>query len=167
MSSSGTGADHRSGTDPPKRTATAVAAVVLHAGRGVTFFLDEWEWIQSRTSPSAASLLEPFNDHWMSVPIAIHQGLYRVFGIGSHLPYRAVLLAGHLGAAFLLFCYLRTRVRPWIALAAMTVFALYGYTAAIIVWPISLGWTIAVLCAIGALLLVDRKTVASDAGAAV
>jgi hypothetical protein len=112
------------------------------------------------------TLFEPFNDHWMTIPIAIQQGLYRIFGIGSHLPYRVVLLAAHLTAAFLLFCYLRTRLRPWIALAAMSLFALYGYTAAIIVWPISLGWTIAVACAIGALLLVDRRRGSSDLGAA-
>jgi len=164
--------------EPPKPDATngtwigagivlvVAAAVVLHAGRGVTFLIDEWQWIQSRTSPSTTSLLEPFHDHWMTVPIAIHQGLYRTFGIASHLPYRAVLLAAHLAAAFLLFCYLRTRLRPWIALAAMTLFALYGYTAAIIVWPISLGWAIAVACAIGALLLVDHRRSSSDLGAA-
>lgn len=148
--------------------ALAVAAgVTIYAGRGVTFQIDEWQWIQSRTSPSAASLLEPFNNHWMSVPVAIHEVLYRLFGISSHLPYRLVLLAAHLGAATVLFCYLRTRVQAWIALAATSVFALYGYTAAIIVWPISLGWAIAVLCGIGALLLVDRRSTGSDVGAAV
>jgi len=141
-------------------------AVVLYAGRQVTFLIDEWQWIQSRTSPSTESLLEPFHNHWMTVPVAIHQGLYRIFGIESHLPYRAVLLAAHLVAALLLFCYLRTRLRPWIALGAMTVFALYGYSAAIIVWPISLGWVIAVACAIGALLLVDRRRTSSDVGGA-
>jgi hypothetical protein len=143
------------------------AAVIIHAGRGVTFQIDEWQWIQGRTSPSVASLLEPFNNHWMSVPVGIHQVLYRLFGIGSHLPYRLALLAAHLGAAAVLFCYLRTRVRAWIALAATGVFALYGYAAAIIVWPISLGWALAVLCGIGALLLVDRRSTAGDVGAAI
>jgi hypothetical protein len=146
----------------------AVAAgVIIHAGRGVTFQIDEWQWIQSRTSPSAASLLEPFNNHWMSVPVAIHQVLYRLFGIGSHLPYRLVLLAAHLGAAVALFVYLRTRVWAWVALAATAVFALYGYAAAIIVWPISLGWAIAVLCGVSALLLVDRRSTGSDIAASV
>ncbi len=33
-------------------------------------------------------------------------------------------------------------------------------------WPISLGWALAVLCGVGALLLVDRRSTATDAGAA-
>ncbi len=142
------------------------AGVIVHAGRGVTFQIDEWQWIQSRTSPSVSSLLEPFNNHWMSVPVGIHQVLYRVFGIESHVPYRLALLAAHLGAATAIFWYLRTRVQAWVAVAATGVFALYGYTAAIIVWPISLGWALAVLCGVGALLLVDRRRTATDLGAA-
>lgn len=130
--------------------------MTVYAGHGVTFQIDEWQWIQSRMSPGVASLLEPFHHHWMSVPTAIHQVLYRIFGLDSHLPYRLVLLAAHLATAFVLFVYLRSRVREWIALAATAVFAFYGYAAAITVWPISLGWAIAMACVIGALLLVDR-----------
>jgi len=146
---------------------TIAAAVTVYAGRGVTFQIDEWQWIQSRTSPGAASLLEPFHHHWMSVPIAIHQALYRIVGLDSHLPYRLVLLAAHLAAALVLFLYLRTRVRAWIALAVTSVFALYGYAAAITVWPISLGWAIAMACVVGALLLVDRRRPGADLGASV
>lgn len=143
------------------------AGLTIYAGRGVTFQIDEWQWIQSRTSPGAASLLEPFHHHWMTVPIAIHQVLYRIVGLDSHLPYRLVLLAAHLVAAFVLFLYLKTRVREWIALAATAIFALYGYAAAITVWPISLGWAIAMACVISALLLVDRTRSRADFGATV
>src|SRR5262245_56198909 len=65
--------------------------VILHAARNVTFVIDEWQFLMHRTSPSASSLLEPFNNHLMAVPIAINQVLYRIFGIESHVPYRVVL----------------------------------------------------------------------------
>jgi len=139
--------------------------VILHAGREVTFVIDEWQFLMHRTSPSASSLLEPFNNHLMAVPIGIHQILYRVFGIASHVPYRVVLLGVHLGVAGLLFVYVRRRAGDWLALAGASVFVLYGYAAAIIIWPISLGWAIAMAGGIGALLLVDRDDRPGDLGA--
>ncbi len=141
--------------------------VILHAGRNVTFVIDEWQFLMHRTSPSAASLLEPFNNHLMAVPIAINQVLYRIFGIESHVPYRVVLLAVHLAVAGLLFVYIRRRAGDWLALAVASVFVLYGYTAAIIIWPISTGWAIAMAGGIGALLLIDRDDRRGDVGAAV
>lgn len=141
--------------------------VILHAGREVTFVIDEWQFLMHRTSPSASSLLEPFNNHLMAVPIGIHQILYRIFGIESHVPYRAVLLGAHLAVSTLLFVYLRRRAGDWLALGVASVFVLYGYAAAIIIWPISLGWAIAMAGGIGALLLVDRDDRPGDAGASV
>lgn len=137
----------------------------LYEGRGVTFFIDEWQWIIGRHSPSEASLLHPFNNHWMTVPIAIHQLLYRLVGIGSQVPYRVALLAVHLTTAWLLYTYLQRRVGRALALAGCAVFAFYGYAWTITMWPISLGWAIVTATAIGALLLVDRGTRRADIGA--
>ena len=138
----------------------------LYEGRGVTFFIDEWQWIIGRHSPNEASLLQPFHNHLMAVPIAIHQALYRLVGIGSQVPYRVVLLGVHLTCSWLVFTYVRRRI-PWqLALAAASVLAFYGYTWTITLWPISLGWAIATAAAVGALLLLDRDARRADAGAA-
>ncbi len=146
----------------------ALAAVAwLYEGRGVTFFIDEWQWIIGRHSPSEASLLEPFNNHWMTVPIGIHQVLYRMFGIDSHLPYRLSMLAVHLTTAWLAFTYLRNRISKPLALAGCAVFAFYGYAWTITLWPISLGWAIATAAAVAAFLLVDRETRRADIAASV
>ncbi len=141
----------------------ALAAIAwIYEGRGVTFFIDEWQWIIGRSSPNEASLLEPFNNHWMSVPIGIHQAFYRLFGIDSHLPYRLLMLAVHLTTAWLAFTYLRSRISKPLALAGCAVFAFYGYALTITLWPISLGWAIATAVAVAAFLLVDRETRRAD-----
>jgi hypothetical protein len=139
------------------------AAAWLYEGRGVTFFIDEWQWIVHRHSPGEASLLEPFNNHWMAVPIGIHQVLYRVFGISSHVPYRGVTLAVHLTTSWLVYTYLRRRIGELLALAGAAVLAFYGFAWTVTMWPISLGWAIATAAAVGALLLVDRDTRRADA----
>src|SRR5439155_21035065 len=60
------------------------AAMILRATRGLFFVGDGWHWIESRATPSVSSLLKSFNDHWMTVPIAIHQALYRTVGLRSY-----------------------------------------------------------------------------------
>lgn len=141
------------------------AAIILHAGRGLLFLADEWDWIQFRSDPGLSSLLDGHNDHWMTVPIAIHQVLYRVVGLEAHFPYRFVVLVAHLAGAFLLFLYMRARIGRLVAFTVTGVFALYGYAARVIVYPASLGWAIAVAAVIGALLLLDRRERTADVGA--
>jgi hypothetical protein len=141
------------------------AAFILDAGRGTTFFYDEWIWIMQRRSPGTASLLEPFNNHLMALPIATYQLMYRVFGLGSQGPYRAVLLVGHLATCALLYGYLRSRVGWIVGLAGAAALAFFGYTWPVIIWPISLGWVYATTAGIAALLLVDRDSRPADVSA--
>jgi len=142
------------------------AAFIVEAGRSTTFFYDEWIWIMQRRSPGSATLLEPFNNHLMALPIATYQVLFRVFGLDSQAPYRAVLLVGHLATCALLYAYLRSRVGWVLALAATAALACFGYAWAVIIWPISLGWVYATTAGIAALILVDRDTRRADVGAA-
>ncbi len=144
-----------------------VAVVILDAMAGTTFFYDEWIWIMQRRAFDSASLLEPFNNHLMAMPIATYAVFYRVFGLDSPLPYQLALLAGHLATCGLLYVYLRRRVGWWLALAGAAVLALFGYTWPVIIWPISLGWVYATTAGIGALLLVDRDSRRADVGAMV
>jgi hypothetical protein len=61
--------------------------------------------------------------------------------------------------------YLRSRLGWVLALAGAAALAFFGYSWAVIIWPISLGWVYATTAGIGALLLVDRDTRRADAGA--
>jgi hypothetical protein len=141
------------------------AAVIVAAMAGTTFFYDEWIWIMQRRSFNEESLLEPFNNHLMAMPIATFAVFYRVFGLDSPFPYQLALLAGHLATCGLLYVYLRHRIGWVVALAGAAALAFFGYTWPVIIWPISLGWVYATTAGIAALLLVDRDTRRSDAGA--
>jgi hypothetical protein len=166
-SSASSGTPHWLAIALPIAVLAVAAGFIVEAGRGTTFFYDEWIWIMQRRTPGASSLLEPFNNHLMALPIATYQLLFRVFGLDSQAPYRIVLLAGHLATCGLLYVYLRRRVRWEAALGAAAVLAFFGYTWAVIIWPISLGWVYATTAGIGALLLVDRDTRRADVGACV
>jgi hypothetical protein len=143
----------------------AAGVVVALAGRGTTFFYDEWIWIMQRRSPGAGSLLEPFNNHLMALPIATYEVLFRLFGLDTQAPYRIVLLLGHLATCGLVYVYLRARIGWVLALAGAAALAFFGYAWAVIIWPISLGWVYATTAGIAALLLVDRDTRRADAAA--
>jgi hypothetical protein len=149
----------------PAAVLAIAAAVIVAAMAGTTFFYDEWIWIMQRRSFNEASLLEPFNNHLMAVPIATFAVFYRVFGLDSPFPYQLALLAGHLATCGLLYVYLRHRIGWVVALAGAAALAFFGYTWPVIIWPISLGWVYATTAGIAALLLVDRDTRRSDAGA--
>jgi hypothetical protein len=169
----GTASPASVGASAPRGAAIATVVAVLAiaagcivvAGRGSTFFYDEWIWIMQRRSPGSASLLEPFNNHLMALPIATYQVLYRVVGLDSQAPYRLLLLAGHLTACALLYVYLRRRVGWLVALAGAAALAFFGYAWAVIIWPISLGWVYAASAGVAALLLVDRDSRRADLGA--
>jgi hypothetical protein len=143
------------------------AVVIIDAASGTTFFFDEWIWIMQRRSFDEASLLQPFNNHLMALPIATYQVLYRLVGLDSPFPYQLVLFAGHLATCGLLYVYLRRRIGWVLALGGAAALAFFGYTWPVIIWPISLGWVYATTAGIGALLLADRDTRRSDVGAMV
>lgn len=163
--SAGTSAPHWLAIALPIAVLAIAAGFIVEAGRGNTFFYDEWIWIMQRRSPGSASLLEPFNNHLMALPIATYQLMYRLVGLDSQAPYRAVLLVGHLATCALLYMYLRSRVGWLVALAGAAALAFFGYTWPVIIWPISLGWVYATTAGIAALLLVDRDTRRADLGA--
>jgi hypothetical protein len=144
----------------------AIAAVVIVAAMaGTTFFFDEWIWIMQRHSFDEATLLQPFNNHLMAMPIATYAVFYRVFGLDSPLPYQLALLAGHLATCVLLYVYLRGRIGWLLAIGGTAALAFFGYTWPVIIWPISLGWVYATTAGVGALLLVDRDTRRADIAA--
>jgi hypothetical protein len=145
----------------------AAAALVLHAGRGTSFWFDEWNWIQDRRAWTLDALLRPHNQHLSLLPVLVFKLGFATFGLGSYLPYRLVLLALHLLTAGLLFAYARPRVGGALAFAAATVLLFLGTGWMDIVWAFQIGYVGSLAAGLGALLALDRRTAAGDAAAAV
>jgi hypothetical protein len=135
----------------------AAAAVLLHYGSGLTFFQDSWEFLMRRRDPSAATLLDPHNEHIVLLPVLITQASLRIFGMESMTPELVLLVALELGVAGLLFVYARRRLGPWPALFAATLLLFLGPAWQDLLWPFQVGFVGGSLLGLAALLALENE----------
>jgi hypothetical protein len=132
------------------------AGIILHAGRGLTFFYDEWNFILERRGISFATFLEPHGgDHPTVLPVAAYKAMLQVFGLGDYAPYRLMVLAVHLTCAVLLFVYARRRLGPWLALAPVALLLFLGSAWQDILWPFQITYLGSLAAGLGMLLALD------------
>jgi hypothetical protein len=80
--------------------AVAAYATLLYLGRGVTFFQDEWRFIDvAGPYGTPHDWVRPHNEHWSTLAFLLYRTVFLVSGLATYLPYLAVLLALHLLAA--------------------------------------------------------------------
>ncbi len=112
-------------------------------GRPLWFYSDEWNAI---TQYPSGRLLEPFNSHLSTVPIALYQGLFHSVGFESYLPFRLLGFASYALVGFAVFRYATTQVRPWLAAALSTLLIWGSGGAAVIMLPFLMNFTIPIGC---------------------
>jgi hypothetical protein len=136
----------------------AVAAyVLLYRGVEQWFFLDEWDFLANRTAWDLDDLLRPHNEHWSTIPILLYRGLFRVFGLHSYIPFRAMSVLTHLLCAVLLRILLRRHdVGPWLSIAVVLPWIFFGSGWQNIVWGFQIGWNAALALCMTQLLLADH-----------
>jgi hypothetical protein len=136
-----------------------VAFVVLLAiGRYRWFTHDDWDYLAGRDGGDVENLLIPHNEHWSTLPIITFRVLFRLVGLHSYLPYRAVLVALHLIAAFLLRVVMRRAgVDAWIATAAAALLVFFGTGAEIVFYAVTIGFVGALVLGLTQLLLADHE----------
>jgi len=140
---------------------------LLWMGRGLTFFSDEWAFIESRSLGDPSTWLPPHNEHWSTLPILLYRGLVETIGITSYVPYLAVVVALHGLVVLLAWAVIRRRSGPIAALAAATVLALFGSGFENLYWGFQVGFVGAVAAGLGAILVADREDRAGRWAAAV
>ncbi len=59
---------------------------LLWLGRGMTFFSDEWAFIETRTLTDPATWLQPHNEHWVTLPAVAYRRWSRPSGWRSVRP---------------------------------------------------------------------------------
>jgi hypothetical protein len=129
----------------------------LMLGRSQWFFRDEWDFVAGRRVGDVGDLFRPHNEHWSTVPILVYRALFAMFGLRAYLPYRLVVLLLHLVAAALLVVVMRRAgVRPWIAIAAASLFAFFGAGWQNIIQPFQIGFTGALVLGLTQLVLADH-----------
>jgi hypothetical protein len=143
------------------------ALVLLDAGRGFTFYSDEWSFILGRrTGTIGGDYLVPHNEHFSAVPAAVYKLLFATAGLESYRPYQVVLGGLHLAVVALLYLLARPRVGSWVALLAATLILFYGEGWEDTIWPFQIGFVASLAAGLGALLALDRRDRLSDGAAA-
>jgi hypothetical protein len=123
--------------------AIAVFAVVLllWLGRGMTFFWDEWDFIGTRSLGDPTTWMAPHNEHWSLLPILVYRAMVETIGIGSYLPYLAVVALLHVAVVAAVYRLVRgaTGNGP-IAVAGGLVIALFGSGFENLFWGFQTGF---------------------------
>ncbi len=137
-----------------------VAALVavggfLYVGRDLTFYLDEWTFIDQRMDLSLDDLMRPHNEHWAFIHVIVYRLLFGLFGLGSYLPYLALLLVLHAIVAAGVFRLLEHHAGPIVALGGSVLFLGLGSGYEDLLWGFQIGFVGSSAAGVWALVLLD------------
>jgi len=133
------------------------AATLLWLGRGMTFFADEWAFIESRSLGDPVSWFTPHNEHWVTLPVLVYRALVETVGIGSYVPYQAVLVALHIAVATMVFRLTRRSTGPRFALVGSTIVLFIGGGFENLYWSFQITFVGSTLLGLIAMDVSDRR----------
>jgi hypothetical protein len=142
-----------------------MAVVLVVAQWRITFFQDTFAFLLDRQPWTPHYFLFPHNEHIVILPVAITKVLLAVFGMSSNVPEQIQMGLTVLGAATLLFVWLRRRLDPWLAVIGATLFLFLGSAWPTILWPFENEFTLPVVFGLAGLLFLDRDDEKGDAWA--
>lgn len=137
------------------------AALILFLNRSGNFYYDEWDWFAGAAQLDAAKLFESDNGHLVLVPRLIYELVLSLFGT-HYLPFMLVNVALVLTNSALLFVLARRRVGDWLALVPAVFLLFLGSGWDVLASGVGINVNIAVACALGAFLALERGTLAGD-----
>ena len=137
--------------------ALVAATRYLILGRHSWFYLDEWDFVVSRSAGNAGDLLRPHNQHWTTVPILAWRVLWQFAGLRSYFAYQALSVGLHVIVAALVRAIIRRAgVGPWIATGAAGTLLFFGAGAQNILSAFQITFTGALAFGFAQLLLADH-----------
>ena len=93
---------------------------LLDLGRNLTFFFDEWNFVEeAATTGYWHNVLRPHNGHPSMIPFSIYEALLHTVGLRHYWPYQVILVLLDIGCGWLLFLLLRMKVHPLVAGAVL------------------------------------------------
>ena len=115
--------------------------VLVWLGRGMTFFWDEWEFIETRSLSDPGTWLAPHNEHWSTLPILVYRALVETVGLHSYMPYLAVVALLHVAVVVAVYRLVRgaTDNGP-LAVGAGLVVTLFGSGFENLFWGFQIGF---------------------------
>jgi hypothetical protein len=131
--------------------------ILLWLGRGMTFFSDEWAFIENRSLGDPATWLPPHNEHWSTLPVIAYRLLVETVGLRTYVPYLAVVIALHGLVVTLAFVAIRRSSGPLAAAAVAILLLCWGSGFENLYWGFQTGFVGATALGIAALLVLDRR----------
>lgn len=132
--------------------AAAVAVVALMwLGRGLTFWSDEWSFIEHRSLGDPAGWFRPFNEHWSTFFILAYRGLVETVGLASYVPYLLAVALLHVACAWLVTRLVERRMGPSWGLAIGIVVLFFGAGFENLYWGFQIGFVGATAAGLAAL----------------
>ncbi len=131
----------------------AMLGVLLYVGRWLVFWWDEWRFVFDRPDPTPRSVLAPFFDTFVAVPVLVYEALLAQFGLRTYLPYLLVDWASHFAVAFLLYRIVSRRSGVVLGLAAGFTFVFLGSGFEVLLQPFQIQYQFAIL---GGLMAIDQ-----------
>jgi hypothetical protein len=131
--------------------------LLLWLGRGMTFFSDEWAFIETRALGDPATWLPPHNEHWSTLPVIAYRLLVETVGLRTYVPYLAVVVALHGVVVTLVFIAIRRSSGPLTAVAVAILLLCYGSGFENLYWGFQTGFVGATAFGVAALLALDRR----------
>jgi hypothetical protein len=136
--------------------ALAGAVALLWLGRGMTFFADEWAFIETRSLADVGSWFAPHNEHWVTLPVLLFRSLVETVGIGSYVPYHVVLVALHLCVAVLVYRLTTRSAGARFALVASTIVLFLGGGFENLYWGFQISFVGSTVLGLAAMNVTDR-----------
>jgi hypothetical protein len=134
------------------------AGVALAAGRGETFFADDWAFIAGRRSWTAQAFFAPHNEHIAVVPALVYKLLFATVGLAEYWPYRLVGVGLHVLCVLSLYFLVRPRIGSWGALGAASILLFFGPGWEVVLFPFAINFSISLGAGMGMMLALERRT---------
>jgi hypothetical protein len=137
-------------------------ALLVWVGRDQWFLRDDWAFLFSRsrlreTAGLDSMLLYPQDGHWMTWPIVVFHATRGVFGLGSYIPYLAVLWLTHVAVVALVRAWLvRLGVSAWTTTLLSAVLLLFGAGWENLLFAVQIVYNFSLIAFLAQTLLVDH-----------
>jgi hypothetical protein len=118
----------------------AAFAILVYLGRGLTFWYDEWQFIEVPGLGTLHDWLAPHNEHWWMLPFILYRATFSIVGLHSYIPYLAELLIVHLVAVAGVAALVRRDLGPLPAFVAILPLLLLGSGWVNLFWAFQTGF---------------------------
>ena len=138
--------------------------VIMWLGLGMTFFADEWSYIEGRSLGDPSTWWRPHNEHWTTLTILVYRLMVETVGIGSYVPYLALTVGLHIVVCVLVYRLLERSSGPLVALIGGAVVLFFGAGFEDVYWAFQMNYNASIALGLAALVVTDGPATWRRAG---